>query len=239
MKAFKIGLLAFAALLTLSVTKAQTAEEIVAKHIEAIGGKEKISKITSIYMENSFEVMGNQAPSVTTILNGKGFRNEVDFNGQKIIQCVTDKDGWSINPMSGSATAMQMPEEQLKPAQEQLYIGGPLLNYEEKGNKIELAGREDVQGANTYKIKVVTKSNIETTFFIDPASYYVLKSISKQNISGQDMQATALYSDYKKTDYGYVVPFSTELQLPQFTIKSSIKKVEINKPVDESIFKAG
>ncbi|MEJ7770110.1 MAG: hypothetical protein WKF89_19990 [Chitinophagaceae bacterium] len=239
MKALKLGLLAMSVIVSCSVASAQTADEVVAKHIDAIGGKEKIAMINSIYMENSFEVMGNQAPSKTTILNGKGFKNEVDFNGQKIVQCVTDKGGWSINPMSGSTTATQMPEEQLKAAQEQLNIGGPLFNYTEKGNKIELLGNEDIQGVIAFKLKVVTKSNVETTFFIDPKSYYVLKSVSKQNMNGQGMEATANFSDYKKTDYGYVVPFTTELQLPQFTIKSNTTKVEINKPVDENFFKEG
>src|SRR2546425_13338282 len=128
MKTLKLALVGLTALAGISA-KAQTADEIVAKHIEAVGGKDKISKINSIYLENSIEVMGNEAPGTTVILNGKGFKSEMDFNGQKIVQCITDKGGWTINPMAGQTSATPMPEELVKQGQDQLYIGGPLFNY--------------------------------------------------------------------------------------------------------------
>lgn len=239
MSAFKPVLFAVTLLMGMSAAKAQTAEEVVAKHIEAIGGKDKISQIKSVYMENTMEVMGNEAPSTTTILNGKGFKNETDFNGQKIVSCVTDKGGWSINPMAGQTTPTAMTPEQVKAAQDQLYVGGPLFNYAEKGNKLAMGGKESVNGVDALKVKVTSKDNVESTYFIDPTSYYIIKAIRKQTISGQDMEVTMLFSNYQKTDYGYVVPFTTEMQLPQFTLKYNTKKVEINKPVDESIFKGG
>ena len=239
MSALKPFLFAATMLLGVLAAKAQTAEEIVAKHIAAIGGKEKISQMKSVYMENTMEVMGNEAPSTITILDGKGFKNETDFNGQKIVSCITDKAGWSINPMAGQTTATAMTPDQVKAGQDQLYIGGPLFNYAEKGNKLELAGKESLNGVDAIKVKVTNKDNMESTYFIDPSTYYILKEIRKQTVSGQEMEVTRLFSNYQKTDYGYVMPFTTEMQMPQFTLKFTTEKVEFNKPVDESIFKGG
>jgi hypothetical protein len=239
MKAFSIALVGLATLGSVVTSQAQTADEIIAKHITAIGGKEKLAQINSIHQESTIEVMGNEASSTTIIVNGKGFKNEVNFGGQKIVQCVTDKGGWSINPMMGQTTAEPMTEEQLTYGKEQLDIGGPLLNYQAKGNKVEFAGKEDVNGVSALKIKVTTKANVQSTYFIDPTTYYVIRNVSKASMNGQEMETTINFSDYKKTDFGYVIPYSTELNLPQgFTIKSTTKKVEINKPVDESVFKA-
>jgi len=59
--------------------RAQTADEIVNKYIKAIGGKELISSIKSIYEEGTLEVNGNEGPSTTYIVSGKAFKNTIDF----------------------------------------------------------------------------------------------------------------------------------------------------------------
>jgi hypothetical protein len=88
-----------------------SADEIVAKHIEAIGGKSAISQVKSLTIESSTAVMGNEAPTVTTVVDGVGFKNETDFNGMKIVQCYNDKGGWMVNPMAGAADPTPMPED--------------------------------------------------------------------------------------------------------------------------------
>src|SRR4249919_2629434 len=90
---------------------AQTADEIIAKHLEATGGKDKLKSITSVKLDNNMTVMGNDAPSSTTVLVGKGMKMESDFNGQKMVQVVTDKSGWSINPMGGGTDPQPMPDD--------------------------------------------------------------------------------------------------------------------------------
>ncbi|HMC83906.1 MAG TPA: hypothetical protein VKI61_00205, partial [Chitinophagaceae bacterium] len=115
----------------------QTADEIVAKHIDAIGGKDKISQITSIIMTGSVNVMGSDNPTTVTILNGKGYKSESDFNGQKAIQCYTDKGGWAMNPMGGGG-AQAMPDEAYKAGKEQMNVGGALLDYAAKGSTLTL-----------------------------------------------------------------------------------------------------
>src|SRR5687768_11326152 len=105
----KIFLLALTAVLTVSFATAQTADEILTKHIDAIGGKDKLAQVTSIYLESGTEVMGNEMETKTTIVNGKAYRNESDFNGQKLVQVMTDKGGWMINPFAGSSEPTPIP----------------------------------------------------------------------------------------------------------------------------------
>ena len=239
MKLFYYACLAATAVFYTVTVKAQTADEIIAKHIEAIGGKEKISKINSIYLEGSMDIMGNEAASTTVILHGKGFKNEVNIAGQKIVQCITDTGGWSINPMNGQPTATEMTPEMVKAGQHQIFIGGALFNYAEKGSKVELVGSEDIQGVKTTKLKLTTKGNTELIYYIDPAKYHVVRSVSKSSINGQESEITVNYSNYQTTEYGFVLPFTAEINLQQGLVITNItKKVEINKPVEESVFKA-
>ena len=76
----------------------QSADDIVARYVAAVGGKDAISQVVALSMEASISIMGNDAPSTTTVLDG-GLQNR---NGSGIVQCYTDKGGWQVNPMTGS-----------------------------------------------------------------------------------------------------------------------------------------
>ena len=237
MKSLKSGMLAFIALIGSMALKAQTADEIVNKHIDAIGGKDKVASVKTLSVESTMEVMGNEAPSTTLIVNGMGYKSETDFNGQKIITCITDKGGWSLNPMMGQTAPEALPAEQTKASQSQLQIGGPLFNYASKGNMVELVGREDVGGVSAYKLKCTTKDSVVTTYFIDPNTYYVVKAIASSNVPGQEGETIITFSDYKKTDFGYVFPMGQQITLPQgITLNITHKKVEVNKEIDPKVF---
>lgn len=215
---------------------AQTADEIINKHLDAIGGKSKLSGIHSVIMENTMQVMGSDAPSKTTIVNAKGYRVESEMGGQTMVQALSEKGGWMINPLMGSGSPEPMPESVAKQAVDQLYII-PLLDYQEKGFKAELLGKEKVGESDAYKIRLISKENAETFFFIDAASFYLVRLQRSAEMMGQTVDNIATYSDFKKTDYGWVVPYSTDLNIGgQFSIASTLKNIQINPVVDVSIF---
>src|SRR5215472_1556238 len=81
---------------------APTADEVIQKYLAAVGGKDAISQVKSISTESSVQVMGNEAPSTTVIVDGVGYKSETEFNGMKIVTCYNDKGGWSVNPMAGA-----------------------------------------------------------------------------------------------------------------------------------------
>ncbi len=225
-----IALLLLPAFLCTLAVHAQTADEIVAKYIDAIGGKDKIKQINSVYLEGSLQMMGNESPTVVTVLNGKGYKTETDFNGQKMIQCFSEKGGWAINPMSGGS-AEAMPDDAYKAGREQMDVGGALLDYAAKGSTLTLQGKE----SDGYKLLLVNKDKIATTYFIDPSTWYVTKILKKGNMMGQEVDITIKLSDYKKTD-GYAIPYAIDTDLGQFSLSTTVKKVELNKPVDPAIF---
>lgn len=229
MKSF---LLSAVLLLSVACLQAQTVDEIVAKHIAAIGGKEKLSQIKSLYMENSVNVMGGDNPSTVTVLNGKGYRTEVEFQGQKIITVVSDKGGWAINPMAGSSDPTPLPDDQYQTMKDQIFIGAPFYEYAAKGTKLELVGKEE----GAFKIKTGAGTS-ETSYFIDPTTYYITKLVRKGQMMGQEVEMTISFSDYKKTDFGYVIPYTVATDFGgQFQMTSTTKKAEINKEVDPKVF---
>jgi hypothetical protein len=236
MKKIKLFLITIFLLPASSLMQAQTAEEIISKHILALGGKDILEKINTMSVESSTQVMGNDLPTVTTIVNGKAYKNESDMNGQKIVQCYTEKAGWSMNPMNGGAVET-MPANQFKAGKHQFDIGGPFLNYQAKGNKVELVGKELVGQVQTYKLKLFTRDSIEMTYFVDTATYYIVQTLQNSDMMGQEITLKTSLSDYRKTDIGYVMPYAIDLSFgDQFSLNIAIKKVEFNKTIDPAVF---
>lgn len=212
---------------------APTADEIVSKHLAAIGGKDAVAKVKTLSMENTLQVMGNEAPNTIVMVDGVGYKSETDFNGTKIIQCFNDKGGWQVNPMAGANDPTPIPDDEYKSQRDQIFVGGQLLDYAAKGTKVELVS----QDASTFKLKVTPKDGAESIYVIDATTYYIKTLQRKGKMQGQDVDVTTTFSDYRKTDAGYVIPYSMDIDLGgQFSMNIVVKKVELNKQIDPAIF---
>jgi outer membrane lipoprotein-sorting protein len=232
MKLVKMGVSLLLVVANFSVSRAQTADEIVNKYLDAIGGKDKLQQVKSIYMESTTQMMGNEGPSTITVVNGLGYKIVSEVNGQTFIQVFTDKGGWQVNPYAGAATPTPLPDELFKQGKSKLDYW-PLVNYAAKGNKVELLGKE----AGAYKLKITSSDSTETTVFIDSATYYLTKLTATASMMGQTMEVSSIFSNFKKGDMGIVFPYSAEISYGgQFNISTTVKKIELNKTIDPSIF---
>jgi len=231
MKITKFCLLLIAAVSLSFAARAQTADDIIGKYADAIGGKDKLGQIKSVSTDATVNVMGSDNPASTTMLVGKGYLSQAEINGSKIIQCYTDKGGWSINPFTGSTDASPMPDDQYQTGRDGLWIGGSLLNYAALGGKAELLGKE----GNSYKIKV-TAGKSEKTYFIDANTYLLTKMTQTVSMQGQSADVTTTLSNYQKTDFGYLSPYKIDVDLGQIQLGYTVKTVTVNKEVDPKIF---
>src|SRR6476646_893260 len=214
----------------------QTVDEIISKHLDAVGGKEKLSGLTSVSMEGTIEVMGQSGTTKTTILNGKGSRSESEIGGQQVVNVYTDKGGLQINQFAGMTDPQALSDEQYKAGEDQIYVE-PFLDYAARGGKAELVGQEKVGTVNAHKIKYTNKDGAITTYYIDPTSFQVIQVSVVSNNMGQQVEVKSTYSDFQKTDYGLVVPHSIDIDFGgQFTVTSKLQKVDVNQPVDAYIF---
>jgi hypothetical protein len=230
MKKFFLSILTIA---TVGFTYAQTADEIVNKHIEAIGGTDAWKKVNSMVTTGTLTVQGAEIAISLTVLNGKGSRQDITVMGMNGYQIVTPTQGWKFMPFQGQKEVEPITADDLKEAQDELDVQGSLVDYKTKGHTVELLGTDDVDGVDAFKLKETLKSGKTQTIFIDPKTYYIIRVISKQKANGNEVDVTTNVSNYQKLPEGIMVPLSIGLPSGEMVIS----KVEINKPIDENIFK--
>jgi hypothetical protein len=216
----------------------QTADEVISKYIKAIGGKDRLTGITSVYTESTIDAMGAQGTLKTNTLNGKGLRIDVDIAGYTMTSCYTDKEGWIINTMMGISTPEKMATSQYNSAKDQITIGGPFINYADKGYKVDLLGTDSIGKVNTYKLKFTSPDTIISVYYFDANTFYLVQAVTQSEMQGQMVESVESFSDYRQAD-GYSIPYKMETVMGggQFSMETIVTKVELDKPVDEVIFK--
>lgn len=236
-------ILIFSCLLCLTTFSSigQTADEIIAKYITAIGGLEKIKSVKTEKTVISVETGGMTINQTIMKKRPNMFREETLLQGKTSLQVYNGTEGWVVNPFTGRETVEAMPEDDLKEMKIQADIDGELIDYAKKGFKVSYEGEEDVDGAMAYKIKLVTDKNDIMMFFIDKETSYLVKQTFKQkNEDGSESEYTMLFSNFKTIE-GRLIPFEMETSVTYMgqIYKTPIKiiSVEFNKEMSDDLFK--
>lgn len=223
-----------ALLLTTVVTvSAQTADEVINKYIDAIGGKAKWATLNSIKIEGQIEVQGVTIPFTMQSINNKANRMDAEFQGMKIVEIVTPQAGWSMNALQGQSTLQPMSQEDLKTKVDNLDIQDQLIDYAQKGHKVEMLGKDEADGNEYFKVKLTTKAGNDKIHFIDTKTYLLYKVESVMNVNGQEVKGEVKYLDYQTLENGIKMAFKQEVG--QMMMVS--KKITVNPVIDESLFK--
>lgn len=227
------GLFIFA-LVLVQFTQAQTVDEVVEKNIAAMGGKEKLAILNSIRMEGSMQSNGADVSIVITKAHMIGSRADIAVMGTQNYQITTPAEGWVFMPVFGQAAPNAMPDDQLKASQTQLDMHGVFVNYKEKGTKVELTGKETIDGTECYKVKASFKNGNVTDYYIETKTGYIYKTLTKATANGEEVDMFTVYSNYKQNADGYWFAYITVNSRGE----TNFDKIETNIKVDENIFKA-
>jgi hypothetical protein len=217
-------------LVLVQFAQAQTADEVIDKYVEALGGKDKLASLNSVKMQGNLTLpQGFDLAITITRLHMKGMRADFSVNGTDNYQIFTPGKGISYIPVQGMTAPTDMPEDQVKAGQSQLDVQSSLFKYKEKGTTVEMLGTEGTD----YKLKVTYSNGVISTYYIGQKDYRLNKTTSKRNINGEDVDMETTYSNYKQVD-GFWFAFTTSSNVQGET---NYDKIEVNIPVDEAIFK--
>lgn len=230
-KIMTLGMMLLLAIVSLNV-KAQEIDEIVSKHIAAIGGIDNWKKVNSMTMNMSMKAQGAEVKITMNRLHKKGMRVDIDVMGMNGYQILTDKTGWSFMPFQGQDKPEPMTEEDVKKSQDDLDIMDAFITYKDYGKKLEMLGKDDVEGTDCFKVAMTDKDGTVSTYYLDASNYQIIKTVTKKSINGKEIEATITYSNYKQLESGIVVAMAQGGSMGDMEMTS----VLVNSGVDESMF---
>lgn len=217
---------------------AQTAEEIVAKYIKTVGGPEKIQTVKTLRRSGKLSLGGGfEAAIVEENKRANMVRQEFSLQGLTAINAYDGKTGWKIAPFEGKKDPEPLGEEEMKQIIEDSDFDGPLINYQQKGNKVEFAGMEPVEGTDSFKLKLTLANGDIRYYYMDTDYYVPIKIETKRMVRGAEREYETSLGDYKEVN-GWYLPHSMEVNVKgsQNRQKVTYDKIEANVPIDDSRF---
>jgi outer membrane lipoprotein-sorting protein len=196
---------------------AQTADEIVEKHLTAMGGRAALGKLTSRSTAGTMtlstpmgEISGsietlNQRPNKTRTLINLDLTS-LGAGPMTVDQRFDGTTGYALDSMRGNHDITGGQLDAMKNGE----FPNPLLSYKERGVTVELSGKEKVGERDAYVLLFKPKSGASSRQFIDAESYLLIKLVQKLDIPELgEVEQTTQFSDFRDVD-GVKLPFTVK-----------------------------
>jgi outer membrane lipoprotein-sorting protein len=222
-----------------AVLSAQTAEELVAKNLEAKGGIEKIKAIKSFKYTAKFQQGSFTAKFAEEAKAPDSLREMFTIQGMTQIQAFDGTTGWQISPFEGRRDPEMLGEDDLRDISEDADFYGPLVDYKEKGNTVEYLGHDTVDGDDVYRLKITLKNGDIIYMYLDPDTFIEIRTERQQFIRGAVRETQTDLGSYKQVA-GVYFPFSIASgpkSRPDQKATVTIDKMEANIEIPDSAFK--
>ena len=218
-----------AALVGLSLPAlAITADELVAKNLQARGGADALRAITSMHTVGKMRLGGGlEARTESYALAPDNYRQELSLQGLTAVQSWDGHQAWAINPFEGRRDPQKLSGDDTKDLVQSADIAGPLLDAQKKGEHLEYLGTEDIDGTDAHKLRVTFKNGDSRVIYLDPDQFLEIRVVDHRSVRCQEQVQTTDLGEYEKVD-GIYFPFEQG--------QNHVETAELNKPVDASLF---
>jgi len=217
---------------------AQTADDVINAYLKARGGLPKIRAIQTERVSGTLSFGTIEGPFFVERKRTLKMHMEMTLNGQTLIRVYDGKSsGWIYNPFLPNPAVAVMTPADVAAIAEEADFEGPFIDYKAKGNQIEYAGKEEVEGKPAQKLKLTSKQGDVGYFFFDVATGLILKWQGNRKNGDKDVPWETYFRDFRDVE-GVKYPFLVESgpagsDQPQ---KITASKIEINIPINDSQF---
>ncbi len=212
------------------ISFAQTKDAVIQRAVNAMGGQAAFDNISSMSLTISGTMMETMEMSMKMQIVKPGkIRMDMDMMGMEIVQATDGTDYW----MSSGGQVMDMPEMQKQAfsMNKDMMTGGGLTNLEAMGITTEYIGKETVNGVEADVLNFNYQNDSSGKWYFSTADG--LPFMAKIDTGQGEMEM--LITEYKT--FG-AIKMATQFQMetPQGAMVMKVDDVQINQPIDASVF---
>jgi len=213
-------------------------DQIIAKHLEAQGGAAKLKAQNTMRITGYAESPGFRAEFTEAKKRPNRLRRELHIAGSALVEAYDGERGWQVMP--GKSTAEPMEGAELKSLQEDVDFDGPLVDYHNKGNKIELAGKEKFAGTDVYNLRATLSTGAVRNYYINAANFLGVGMAGRILTQDKETDFEITLEDFREVN-GIKLPFRAQHhsrnETSEVTLTFIFTRVELNVPLDDALFK--
>lgn len=202
-----------------------TAETVLNKYLEAIGGRKAAENVKSMRIKANAEMQGMKLDFMSLNTSKGQSLTEVSMGGMVLQKAVFDGEkGY----MMAQGQKVENTEEQNAEAK---IASQPFKELNAPNAKLVRA--EQVNGKDTY---VISFGDKDSEYFYDKESGLLVQQSNTVEAMGQTIVSTVVYEDYKTVD-GIKVPHSIKQSAGPQELTFKVNEVLINEDVPADAFK--
>ncbi len=218
--------------------RSQSADDILNKMIDAMGGRKAMEAIKDQTWKGSMELtqMGLSGAITNYFKRPNKTRMNIAVMGMVITQAYDGVTAWMINPQSG--VTEEMPEEQAKYFKRSSMGAGVYLDPEKYGITYTAKGKEEVNGKECFVLEQKHADGYVATLYIDSKTYLVYKTKGKNlNQMGVEVEQESVFTDYKKVNGLMGAHAMSMYQDGKEFMILTVEEIKYNTGLEDSFFK--
>ena len=209
--------------MTLPIPEGITAETVIDKYVDAIGGKEKVATVTSVMMTSTAKVQGIEVTSVDKMAAPNKMSKVISGMGQVFQKVIFDGES---GYQEARGQKMNMTADQIKEIKASSL---PFVDMNYKTGKLDRI--EPIEGVNYYVIK-----SGETEIFYDTKTGLKYQEVKTMKGPNGDVRMPTIFGDYKEVN-GILFPYAIAQKMGPMDLNFVIKEIKINEGVSDTDFK--
>lgn len=215
----------------------------VARYVEAVGGLDSVRGIETLRKSGTYVYNGLEHP--LTVIQKRGGLCREEIEGLTQYGTSTDPDTTIVRAYDGKAawvgsTGAEPETEGMSDEQRPAFIleadlESPLVGFREKGHWIELVGPTEIEGVAVVQLDVELAGGQTQSWYLDSETFLPVMKTTEMEQGEFGAAQKWFLDDYREVE-GVMMPFYVLVEENLFSREYILEQIEVNTPVDDSLF---